>query len=353
MRRGGTLSMKLRVRAPFARTFRQRPRFGSSAESENASRTYTRRVSSKRPDKTAPTVFVSYTHADHTHPLLTQLLDDLQFNLSVNLWLDKQTLEPGAPILSLIRDAITRSDYFIYVVSPSTTISNWTNSELHLAYAAQLRKQDVKIIPARIADVPLPPMIADIESLDLFASYDEALNQLARIIYPSITRRIARFDIDRLNRSGAIIDVTSAIDRKLVQHFADHPAELKTVDRRRFEELVAELFAGFGYAVELTARTRDGGRDVIAVGGSEVTAKYLIECKRPDPGHKLGIRSVRELFGVKEDERATKAILATTAYFSRDALLFFERHRWELEARDFDGLMDWIKRYLQLKPRAG
>jgi HJR/Mrr/RecB family endonuclease len=114
------------------------------------------------------------------------------------------------------------------------------------------------------------------------------------------------------------------------------------------------LFDGFGYKVELTAQTRDGGRDVIAIGGQEVEGKYLIECKRPDPGRRVGIRPVRELFGVKTDEHATKAILATTAYFTRDALLFFDRHKWELEPRDFDGLMNWISAYLnRRKPNAG
>ena len=38
---------------------------------------------------------------------------------------------------------------------------------------------------------------------------------------------------------------------------------------------------------------------------------------------------------------------------AREALLFFERHRWELEPRDFAGLMDWIHEYLSRKRHAG
>jgi hypothetical protein len=37
------------------------------------------------------------------------------------------------------------------------------------------------------------------------------------------------------------------------------------VDARTLEEIVAELFDNFGYEVELTKRTRDGGRDIIAI----------------------------------------------------------------------------------------
>jgi HJR/Mrr/RecB family endonuclease len=41
------------------------------------------------------------------------------------------------------------------------------------------------------------------------------------------------------------------------------------LNRRLFEEFVAELFHEFGYEVELTKRTRDGGRDVIAIREAE------------------------------------------------------------------------------------
>ncbi len=55
------------------------------------------------------------------------------------------------------------------------------------------------------------------------------------------------------------------------------------------------------------------------------------------------MRFVRALYGVKLDDNATKAFLATTSSFSRDALIFFSRHRWELEGRDFEGVARWIR----------
>ena len=121
------------------------------------------------------------------------------------------------------------------------------------------------------------------------------------------------------------------------------------MDRRKFEELVAELFGGFGYDVELTKQTRDGGRDIVAVKREEVQVKYLIECKRPDRGGYVGIRPVRELLGVRADEEATKAILATTARFSKDARVLFERHRWILELKEYDDLREWIDQYMRIK----
>jgi HJR/Mrr/RecB family endonuclease len=123
------------------------------------------------------------------------------------------------------------------------------------------------------------------------------------------------------------------------------------MERRQFEELVAELFSGFGYAVELTSRTKDGGKDIIAVKRAEVDTRFLIECKRPDPGNPIRIGTVRQLLGVKVDDGATKAILATTSYFTADATKFLEKNQWQLEGRDFNAIQEWIETYINKRPR--
>ncbi len=145
------------------------------------------------------------------------------------------------------------------------------------------------------------------------------------------------------------IKVASFFERALIARLQQFPDDLRFMDRRRFEELVAELFVGFGYEVELTKRTRDGGKDIIAIKRREVDLRFLIECKRPDTSNKIDVGTVRELYGVKSDDPASKAILATTGYFTRDARLFFERHRWELEPKDFDSIQEWIGQYLALR----
>ena len=129
---------------------------------------------------------------------------------------------------------------------------------------------------------------------------------------------------------------------RVLSNTRSNPQELLQLGPRQFEELVAEIWKRFGYVVELTKRSRDGGRDIIALKQSEANLRFLIECKRYDRSNKVGVGIVRELYGVKMDERATKAILATTSSFTRSAKEFFSRHVWELEPRDFDGVVDWI-----------
>ena len=148
----------------------------------------------------------------------------------------------------------------------------------------------------------------------------------------------ASFDLEEKHDGHSIIEVVSFVDRTLIERLYKFPNDLRLIDRRKFEEIVAELFKGFGYDTELTQRTRDGGKDIIAIKRQEVDVKYLIECKRPDPGNLIGVSAVRELLGIKVDDNATKAILATTTFFTKDANLFFEKHRWELELKDYNAI---------------
>jgi hypothetical protein len=111
----------------------------------------------------------------------------------------------------------------------------------------------------------------------------------------------------------------------------------------QFEQFVAEIWHRLGYEIEMTSRTRDGGRDVIAVKRREAQLRFLIECKRFDPSRKVGVSLVRALHGVKVHENANKAFLATTSSFSRPAREYVSAHVWELEARDYEGILSWVK----------
>jgi len=130
--------------------------------------------------------------------------------------------------------------------------------------------------------------------------------------------------------------------QRLLDELARSRAGLFALTPAQFEELIAEVWNRFGYSVELTARTRDGGYDVVAIARNAINLKFLIECKRYAPEHKINVGLVRALHGVKQHEGATKAVLATTSYFTDPAARFISQHRWELEGRDQNGVVQWI-----------
>jgi restriction endonuclease Mrr len=143
----------------------------------------------------------------------------------------------------------------------------------------------------------------------------------------------------------SILEVIPLLDAEFLRFLRLHPEELRNVNPRRFEEIVAGLFAGFGFEVELTAMARDGGRDLVAVKYEPARVKYLVECKRYVPPNKVGIAVVQRLHGVTLSEGASKGILATTSYFSAPAKLHIEKHPFILDGRDYDGLTRWLDLY--------
>lgn len=118
------------------------------------------------------------------------------------------------------------------------------------------------------------------------------------------------------------------------------------LNSRVFEQLVAELLASFGWEVDLTARSYDGGYDIFAVrtDASGVASSWLIECKRWRPERRIGVDIARALYGVKTDRRVGMAMLATTTHFTQ-GVHEFKASRYDLELRDFEGILDWINKY--------
>jgi restriction endonuclease Mrr len=102
--------------------------------------------------------------------------------------------------------------------------------------------------------------------------------------------------------------------------------------------------------VELTAQTRDGGVDMIAVHKEVfgIATRYVIECKRWSRGRKVTIDLVRALYGAKEAHKADQAIYVTSATFTK--------HAWNISKTgqlrnvtliDFEGLREWFETYLK------
>ena len=138
--------------------------------------------------------------------------------------------------------------------------------------------------------------------------------------------------------------------QELIFEISRDPKVLRELGSRKVEELVAGLIEDKGYEVQLTARTRDGGRDIIALKGKgELLAdeKYLIEVKHPEPEHPVSVGTVRELVGVGTVEPSTGLVLVSTTRFTRDAVELAAREvlRYRLSLKDYKDLMDWVEEY--------
>lgn len=94
---------------------------------------------------------------------------------------------------------------------------------------------------------------------------------------------------------------------------------LHSLSWREFETLSGELFRAWGYTVEITGGGgADGGIDLRLKRGSEVA---LAQCKRWKV-YKVGVKPVREFYGVMASEGADHGILLNSGSYTQEALEF-------------------------------
>lgn len=133
----------------------------------------------------------------------------------------------------------------------------------------------------------------------------------------------------------------------LLTEISREPGLLYKISPRQFEELIASIFSAHGFSVELTKKTRDGGRDIIAIRSDlGIRSKYIIECKRYAIDNPVRVELVRSLYGVQAQEGANKSVLATTSYFTPDAKKFAQKTHtteWAMDLKAYDDILKWLR----------
>lgn len=138
---------------------------------------------------------------------------------------------------------------------------------------------------------------------------------------------------------------------ELISGLKHSPYLMREITPREFEEVVTEIFRSKGFEVDLTKRTSDGGKDIIAIhtDGLGIKNKYFIECKRYAEDNKVGVALVRALQGVKNTKDGpNKTILVTTSSFTSGAKNFAENEansKWDMSLADYDDLVGWLNDY--------
>lgn len=99
---------------------------------------------------------------------------------------------------------------------------------------------------------------------------------------------------------------------------------LRDLEWKRFEMLCAEYFRVLGKRVETINHGADGGIDARIYANNSNNLEFAIQCKAW--GSMVGIKPIRELFGVMAHESAGKGIFMATSRFSEDVKKFAAEH---------------------------
>jgi restriction system protein len=103
----------------------------------------------------------------------------------------------------------------------------------------------------------------------------------------------------------------------------DSRPDLLAMNPYEFEHLVRQIFEEMGMRAWNTQGIKDDGVDAVAVNNDAVSGGMcIIQAKR----YRGAVEAIRALAGVMEDKHATKGILITTSWVTKDGHAFATRH---------------------------
>jgi len=212
---------------------------------------------------------------------------------------------------------------------------------------------NISVIPALAKECVLPEKLELRTPIDFIHSYKEGLEDLiARITAPN--KIIKPKEVEK----NISLNASEKVAGELRKFLAKHPEKIAKLNAKKFEELVADILStNFGLDVELSNRSKDGGIDIVALGGRNANdTPILIQCKRYSRHRRVGVEVVRSLFGASILHDVGQSILVTTSYFSRSAIKEAEkitgvsRDRWKLDLVDMERLVSWLNMSPELGP---
>lgn len=136
----------------------------------------------------------------------------------------------------------------------------------------------------------------------------------------------------RLKRKKDFFAQSSDI-QKIIDNYEEHPTD--------FEKLCALLFQKMGYHTQVTAKTNDGGYDIILWKNH---SKAIVECKCYSAGNKIGRPAIQKLVGANNTALADGMVFITTSEFSSYAVSYAKEAGVELV--DGRRLLQLLKEYV-------
>lgn len=282
----------------------------------------------------------------------------------VNDWVGADSYYPGPPdpdpgsrlLASALEESVTNQDNCAHLISRKSYLSASTN---YLeTECAELARELAAAGVDDFSDFPHDPMtrrhwraVQEFFSR-IKPSPEESLIQTLRkgseFLFDllKIGRRFPIFATDyALLPQGGQLIVVDAIDQIIVEA-AQSPDLIRRLTPRDFERFLKKIFEGFGFDVELTAQTRDGGADLLCMSyAGGIPMKIAVEAKRYNASRPVTVELVRSFVGANAQIHANKLVYVTTSRYTRDAIKYAQIPGITslLELREFRDIVDWTR----------
>lgn len=117
------------------------------------------------------------------------------------------------------------------------------------------------------------------------------------------------------------------------------PAVFAAIEWRRFEAVCEKLFGQAGFETKSQSHGADGGVDIWLYSRNATGPAAVVQCKHWQ-GKPVGVKEMREFFGVMASHKLTRGVYATTSTYTADAQQFAKDN--SINALDGPGLLALI-----------
>jgi hypothetical protein len=117
------------------------------------------------------------SHSSKDKPFVRQLAADLARE-GITVWLDEQMIRVGDSITDKISQGLAESDYFLIALSENSVQSEWVKRELNQALVTEIEERKVRILPLKLSECEVPPLIKDKKYADFSSHYRTGVTQL-------------------------------------------------------------------------------------------------------------------------------------------------------------------------------
>jgi len=168
------------------------------------------------------------------------------------------------------------------------------------------------------------------------------------ILIPAVIRAIKR---ERFSKRGSKV-FDSIPKQKVKQKRESKPLQLsvkliKSIEWKNFENLCCKFFVERGLDARVTSTGADGGVDINVYKKGSDTPEMIVQCKAYSKN--VGVKDIREFYGVLSGSQAKRGIFITTSDFTSDAKNFAKDKFPELQLSSGERFMSLVKK---LSPEA-
>lgn len=129
-----------------------------------------------------PSVHAFICHASEDKPAARSLAAAMS-RFGAEVWFDEWKIRVGDSIVQKIGDALGAVSHLIVLLSHNSASKPWVQKELSSALMRQLSEKSITVLPLRLDDCSIPPILADVKYADARPGMEHALAEIEAALF--------------------------------------------------------------------------------------------------------------------------------------------------------------------------